>query len=313
MKYIKSIMVIAIAAWVSSCGEPELPFDRFEDVNYGAYARRLAQSGSFDYFNVTGSTVNVEVEFYDEDKGQNIERYEWTVRFISNGGNGGNDVDPVAFATFTSGEFAPNGDGLPGLSFSFGMQAALDAMGIDGASLTAGDLFRFDATVHKSDGTSFTLDNTGTNIISSASFAALFRLDMPVVCLFEDTKFVGSYAMTQGAVTGAFGAAFEDQDVTVSLVDGSPTKRSFDAIYLEALAIGNGPATIIFDLVCNIVVPDASQNSGLACAGGIAFNPPATPAAFNIDDDSSFDVIINEGLSDCGAADTDITLTFTKN
>lgn len=307
------MMVVMIAVLVGACGDPELPFDRFEDIeNYGAYARRISQTGTYDFFNIAGSSIDLEVEFYDEAEGQNIDRYDWTVEFISNGGNGGNDVAPVAFASFSSANFGQSANGYPGLTFSLNMQDALTALGVDGASLTAGDVFRFDATVTKTDGSTFTIGNTGTNIISSAAFAAVFRVDAPVVCLFAETLFVGDYLLEQGAVEGAFGQAFLDQVVTVSTVPDQPTKRQFAAIYLEPFGIGNGPAPIIFDMICSITVTDPGQSSGLQCTSGILMNPAATPGVFDITDDSQFTVTMNEGLSDCGAGDTDISFTFTK-
>jgi len=205
MKYLKYIIILSVTVWVSSCGEPELPFDRFEDVNYGAYARRLSLDGEFNYFDPANSMYTLSVEFYDEDKGQNITSYDWTVQHINNAG--GDDSEVVAFKSISA-PFTMNEDGLPSATMTFGFQEALDALNLTIADVNGGDNIEFQATINKADGTSFTVTNTGTNIISSASFAAMFTLNAPIICpsslegTFDvvSTNFIvaGSYTCADG-------------------------------------------------------------------------------------------------------------------
>ena len=135
MKYIKYIIVLSVTVWVSSCGEPELPFDRFEDVEYGAYARRLSLTGEFNFFDPAGSQYALDVEFYDEAKGQNIASYDWTVQHINNAGGSNSAV--FNFKSVAPG--AANSDGLPTASMTFGFQEALDAMSMTIADVNGGD------------------------------------------------------------------------------------------------------------------------------------------------------------------------------
>jgi len=320
MKYIKYIIVLSVTIWVSSCGEPTLPFDTNEDVSYGAYARRLSQGGAFDFFNIPGSSIDVEVEFYDENRGGNIQSYAWTVEFRSNGGNGGNDVAavPVTGGNFTPADFGTSEDGLPSLAFSFGMEQALQDLGVDGSTLTAGDVFRFDATITKTDGSQFTLTNTGTNIISSATFAAVFQIDMSVVCLFGDDLFVGDYSMAEaspGSGVGGFGVDVFDLTgtYTFGLVDGSPTRRSFDATWAPAFGFGQ-VETYTINFVCTDVIFDDAQGTGLTCGGALDMGTSAVPGGFDITDDSQFTMnILDVSYDDaCGTTPTDISYVLTK-
>ena len=308
---------VIMSVVVSSCKKVPLPYDTFDDLQYGAFARLLSQDGAFDFFNPTTTGITSTVEFYDENQGKNVASYSWTVEFIDNSpGFGSGDVAAVDFITFDASQFSPNPDtGYPSITFTFGFQDALNALGLTISDVTGGDVFRFEATITKTDGSTFTASNTGSNIFSSSTFAALFTLDAPVVCLFPDTKFVGDYALTM-PTTGSFGAAFLDQTVQVTL-GPSPTKRQFDAIYLEQYAIGNGPMTFVFDLVCDKVVPDAGQATGLGCSdGSITFGPPATNelASFDVNDDSVITINAYEfsGAGACGAQNDLVTIVLTK-
>ncbi len=314
--FLSSTLILSVV--VSSCTKVDLPYETFEDMQYGAYARLLSKSGDFDFFNPAGSTINSTVEFYDDNNGQNVANYSWTVEFVDNSpGFGSGDVAPIAFASFDASQFSPAPEsGLPSVSFSFGFVDALTALGLDISEVTGGDVIRFEATITKTDGSTFSSGNTGSNIFSSATFAGYFTINATVVCLFPDTDFVGDYALTM-TQTGSFGPAFLDQTVEVELGPTS-TKRQFDAIYLEQFGIGNDPMTFVFDLVCVRVVPDAKQGSGLACSDGtIFFGPPplADQAPFNVNDDSVITINAYE-FSDGGACggleDELITIVLTK-
>jgi hypothetical protein len=181
MKILKYITLFSIVLGVSSCGDPKLPYEPFDDMEYGAYARVLTNTGEFNFFDVPGSSYAWTVEFYDEKKGQNVTAYSWTVEFQDNTNGGANNIAAVPFRTYT-GPFPANGDGYPGLSDTFTFGDALTALGLTIGDINGGDLIRFNATVSKLDGSTFSQANTGPNIISSAPFSGFFTLSAPIVC-----------------------------------------------------------------------------------------------------------------------------------
>jgi len=67
MKNLKKLFVAFIAMTMAvSCGDPVLPVELFPEMQYGAYARKMSQTGKFNYFDVAGSSIDMHVEYYDE-------------------------------------------------------------------------------------------------------------------------------------------------------------------------------------------------------------------------------------------------------
>ncbi len=314
MKKIKHIILSLLVFLSISCKE-ELPFTPFEELKYGAYARMLSSSGAFDFFNPSTSNMEVTVEFYDENKGKNVASYELTVEFINNDEERAGSKSAVAILSIPASSFVTNDNGLPGATFNFNFEEVLDKFNFTIDSVNGGDVFRFDATVVKTDGSTFSFSNSAADLRTSAAFNALFRMNVPVVCLFNNDLFVGEYTMTQGN-SGVFGNFFDtdSETVTVSNPDAN-TMRKFTFPYLDRFVSGN-TSEIVVDFVCgNVVLATEGQPSGLACSGNsLLFSTGTDRGTFNSTDDSSFTLIIKENsASACGAGPVDVTFTFTKN
>jgi len=304
----------------SSC-VPELDFESFEEAAKGSYARKLEVSGSYNTGSISTSAVDVTVEFYDQNQGQDVVAYDWTVSFKSNGGNNGEDVEAAFIKNLPSDLFSENADGLPEVSFSFELSEVLNALGIDGSTLTADDLFRFEATVINEDGTEFTASNTGPNMISQSPFNALFRLDVPVVCELDEDMFTGFYELQWGGKLGIWNDPPWGKGYILYLSVVSPTNRSFISAYSLPPPNSTGAydgfsAEFVLDFDCDKVSLQDS-NIGVGCAGSgvsvVLAQKGSTPGSFNILDDSSFTVNFTDDLySSCGPAVTDISYTFVK-
>ncbi|MCI5082293.1 MAG: hypothetical protein MRY78_11380 [Saprospiraceae bacterium] len=164
----------------SSC-EKDRAFVEFDDLEKGAFARKIdGVNGTYDFFNIDGSTIDFTVEFYDENQGQDVAEYNWTVEYVDNANS--TTSAPVTIANRPASSFTPSADGLPSTSFSFGMREVMDALGLGDNDIAGGDAFRFKATIVMTDGRTFTAENTGTNIISSAPFSGWFRFDQSIIC-----------------------------------------------------------------------------------------------------------------------------------
>lgn len=169
---------VLLSVMVSSCTQVDFPYETFDDLQKGAFPRTLNSSGEFNFFDPAGSQYDISVEFYDENNGQNVTSYDWTVEFTGALGN----FPETAFLSIPSSSFGTSPDNLPSTDLTLGMNAAMSALGMTMADVSGGDTFVFHATITKADGSTFDEDNTGANIFSSSTFAAMFTLRANVVC-----------------------------------------------------------------------------------------------------------------------------------
>ncbi|MDX1941264.1 MAG: hypothetical protein SFU99_11980 [Saprospiraceae bacterium] len=200
MKKLTYILMGFFLIFASACEEIETPFPQFKDLQYGAYARLLGSvGGEFNYFNVGGSAISFEVEFYDENKGKNVASYSWTVSFIDRANNGANNKAAVPLVTVPASAFVVNANGLPGTKLTFTFQQVLTALGLTIDKINGGDTFEFQGTVTKTDGTTYGFSNTDANLINQPAFKAMVFLRQNVIC---PSTLAGEYiATTTGTST----------------------------------------------------------------------------------------------------------------
>ena len=183
MKNLKQLFVALIAMLTAvSCGDPELPVELQPEMQYGAYARKMTQTGKFDYFDIAGSKLDIHVEYYDEAQGANIAEYDIDVEYRDITGGGANSVARTNLKTISSSEFVVNSDGYLSSDITLGFQEALTALGVTANDITGGNSILYWFTITKTDGTKFDSDNTGPSMKSSSAFAALFYLNVGIVC-----------------------------------------------------------------------------------------------------------------------------------
>lgn len=180
LKYLFLCLSLLIVA--GACEDIEEPFVEFDDLEKGAFARLTdGINGEFNFFDVANSSINFTVEFYDENNGNNVEQYAWTVAYDDRS-DADNDLPAVALRTFGKGDFSPNDRGLPSLTVTFTFQEVLDALGLTRDDINGGDTFILNATITKTDGSTFDANNTGANVIGQNTFNALFQIRQNVVC-----------------------------------------------------------------------------------------------------------------------------------
>ena len=183
MKNLKKLFVVFIAMITAiSCNDPVLPVELFPEMQYGAYARKMSQEGKYNFYDIAGSSIDMKVEYYDEAQGGNISEFKIEVEYVDVISGGAKSRPRSAFKTISSSEFVKNDDGYLSSDISLGFTQALAAVGATAADIDGGSYFRFWFTITKSDGTVFDYNNTGPNLQSSNAFAALFRLNVSIVC-----------------------------------------------------------------------------------------------------------------------------------
>jgi hypothetical protein len=138
-------------------------------------------------------------------------------------------------------------------------------------------------------------------------------------CPIPATSFVGEYALTQITPNhnhvGGPNPSFNTQVVTLN-PGATPNSRVFSAVWLEALDIGQPAMDVSFTLDCpngNAVIVDPDLDTFLTCdvntPGNITLGPASTTGTFDVNDDSSFTLILSEYV-DNGQC-TAITVPFT--
>ncbi len=227
MKNLKKLFVAFIAMTTAiSCGDPVLPVELFPEMQYGAYARKMSQTGKFNYFDVAGSSIDMHVEYYDEAQGGNITEFDIDVEYVDVIGGGANSVARTGFRTISSSEFVKNADGYLSNDISLTFSATMAAVGKDITGIDGGNYFRFWFTITKSDGTTYDYNNTGPNLQSSNAFGALYRLNVSVVCPSD-------LESTWDAVSTAPGVGGTWACTATSSFSGSWVKSGGDNLYIE--------------------------------------------------------------------------------
>ena len=184
--------ILAVLAF-SACEEKDRIFPEFgdPDVATGAFARMTGGvDGIFNFYAIDESEITFNVEFYDVNQGRDVAAYNWQATYVDN--NGGDNVGPVDVLSIPSSSFTVNDFGLPSTDVSFDLPEVLSALGVDQDSVSGGDAIRFEATIVMNDGREFTRNNTGSNVISGASFRGTFLVDQTIVC---PSDLAGTYAL----------------------------------------------------------------------------------------------------------------------
>lgn len=180
MKKISLYLTILLGAFILITGcEQDRTFTEFEDLEHGAYARRLSITGAyapaFNYNDVEGSSLTFVVEFYDDNNGQNVESYSWTVNHAPTGTS-------ATILTLNKSQFGTSVNGLPGAEFTFTFQQALDALGLTINDVNGGESIQFYATLTLNDGRTFTHVNTSDILEGQPAYLALFQHRANLIC-----------------------------------------------------------------------------------------------------------------------------------
>ena len=307
MKRIFNLTIAALSVMIiaTSCADDSLsPIVTFDKLGKGGYPRLVQQlSGEFDLQDISGSSFDYEIELVDINQGKDVTSYEIWVGF-----NGG---DYVLHQAYTQADFTDSPRGFRGLSISIPFTAAAATVSEDPNTMVPGDYFVFDTRVTVG-GIVFTFDNASPAVNGSA-FAGFFRPRVNVTCPLPDTDFAGDYTLTGvSAYQGGFGDFFTADGgitVTLELVPGSTTRRTFDFDY-NGFGIGG---TWELDFLCDAVL-SASFNLGASCGAG-DISASGVNGAFNINDDTSFTFSLTETDDGaCGFAQLgQIDMMMTKN
>jgi len=201
MKNLKKLFLSLFVTVTSvvSCGDPELPFEIYDTMKTGGYARLMSQTGEFNYFDQANSKVTLEVEYYDKNKGQDIASYAISVEYMDTKTKGAKDVAKKAMATIESSAFTTNSDGYLSSTIEIGFAETMTLLGQGAADIDGGSKYRYHMVITMKDGTTFDAATTDSNLESSSPFSALFQKDISIVC---PSDLAGVFSSTGSAKVG---------------------------------------------------------------------------------------------------------------
>lgn len=245
MKFIKQIFLLAVCGlFVVSCADEPLPFETFEEMQKGAFARKLTDdNGTYFFTDPDNSAFNFSVEFYDENNGGNVASHDWYVWHRNN--VTGDVTTPVLMVSTPSSSFGTDAtSGLPTASYSFSMNDALAALGLTIDDVNGGDDLIFDGHVVLNDGSSFGPDNIGPSMQGANGFDGVFRFQKPLLCVSE---LDGVYDFST-EVTGSTGNATWDGNVGAVVTGKIRFEQAADGVYNIYTDPGDADGVEFFDL-----------------------------------------------------------------
>jgi hypothetical protein len=180
---------------------------------------------------------------------------------------------------------------------------------VEAGDLFGGDQFQIRFEIVLTDDRTFSSTNSNPGNLGGSFFNSPFVYFPTVICPVPAEAFTGSYNVVQ-TVNGIFGIE-EVEAGTYELVSNGGTVRSLDVVLYPGF--GGFDDTLTFDLICDSF-SYSTLDTGLACVAGgdpIIFSAADTTTMYDVNDDSSFSLIINVEGGSCGG-NTDIVLEFTK-
>ena len=178
---------LALCLALASCEDPNLPFQQFPELAYGAVARLLspatfAAAGTFKKADVPGSKLVFTVDFYDENKGKNVESFAFLVKFTDRKNAGANNKAEKALVTYNSTQFTTHPKyGTQTLDVTITYQQVLTLLGLTAEQVNVADRFEFQVVITKKDGKVFKASNTSAEFVNSTGgfgFPMEFRRDV---------------------------------------------------------------------------------------------------------------------------------------
>jgi len=246
------ILILLIGSILVACEEKERIFPEFGDgdVSTGAFARLTdGVNGIFDFYDPAASEIDFTVEFYDLNEGRDVASYSWTASYLDS--ETGERSPEVEVLSIPASDFIINDFGLPSTTVRFNLLNTLDALGMSVDSIEGGDQIRYEGTITLEDGRTFTRFNTGSNVISGASFRGTFVVDQSIIC---PSDLEGTFEVVTTTPT-----AWPDG------TSCDPNKWTGEVTWTET---AEGVYT----------VSDFSYGAYHACYGGVGSGEPASPS-----------------------------------
>ena len=309
MKFLRYTLIATIALVLSSCGDPDLPFDLDESLNNtGGYVRILTiESAALDFANPNEASFRFIGEVGDTENGALSERVNFYARYVDFENNALPEVPLPGSGVEVSSLQINDDSGLPRGTFEVTLDQLLDAYGSDLelSDLSLGDRFDIRWELVMRDGRTFT--NTDVNAsITGGFYRSPFFARVNLVVSLPESVFIGEYTITQSrpseSISGAFfsGWLWNNQQTNVVTLTVDPENalvgRTFEARPYAEWGPNNAPIRT-YPLDFGFFLTLATEVPVVGTCGGatMTFGPASgSRGSFNPNDDSEFTFVIRE-------------------
>jgi len=253
MKQLKIVLAFILAiGFISSCKDDSLSPVPFESVTttYGGYVKELdIISDTYKIEDLAGSSFVMKVEIYDGLHGANFESLDIYATYKDNSPNNGTvKPDEAKVISFPASQFTiDEKSGNPVLELVIPATTAIAALGLTEAEVGGSDVFNFRQVLNMKDGNSYSVANTGLDVLAGPFYQSPFTNGVAVVC---PSFLEGTYDVVSSGTDQIDGTYHTDIMAEVTLAYTSPGSTSYDVDDMSAGVFGElyvdygAPATV---------------------------------------------------------------------
>jgi len=291
MRQLKILLAFVLSiGLISSCKDDSLSPVPFTEVTttFGGYVKELEiSSATYHIEDLANSNFIMTVEVYDGKKGDNFESLDIYASYKDNSPKNGT-VKPAEakVISFPASQFTIDAtSGYPVLQLKIPAPTAIAALGLTEAQVGGGDVFNFRQVLNMKDGNSYSVANTGLDILAGPFYQSPFTNGCSVVC---PSTLEGTYDVMSEGVDQIDGTFHSGITAVVTLSHTSPGSTDYDvddmsggvfrAIYHPVVKYG-APETVPYvmsDACGNLIILAGDDGWGDVFSGSGTVNDDGT-------------------------------------
>jgi hypothetical protein len=190
MKYIKNISILLAASLLIMACETQM-IERQNELNFqtGGYMRTVTPfpatgtTFSVSKANMGGTKMELVAEAVTPNAGASFASYDLSIQFVdATPANGNKSVALTVLRSIPASAYAKDATtGYPRATIAVTGTEALTATKLTAADVSKGDYFEITAVMKLTDGRSFSVANTGTNVLSQPFYSSPFSYRLNVL------------------------------------------------------------------------------------------------------------------------------------
>lgn len=218
------LSALACFALVTSCESDKTAVEEVIEGNApGAVLRTITDvidNDSDEVFDIfrPEKTFFLTVEEQDESEGELIDRVDITLDYVDNNTELADDSSSgLAFGTLAASDFISGARGLPTADFSYTMDEALTALGLDLTSVLPGDRIAINLELFFTDGRSFSAADAATTVTGGSFFSSPFAYSLLIddgIAFEYEVNTSDEFDLSEGAIN-------EDYEASITIDDQS--------------------------------------------------------------------------------------------
>tara|TARA_R110000850_G_scaffold16697_3_gene51778 strand:+ start:8159 stop:9118 length:960 start_codon:yes stop_codon:yes gene_type:complete len=313
----KLLAFLFIPFIIFSCSDSQNTSEQIEETPCDAhFITDESLTSTNIYPGQTNENTTIAVYIIDGDAGNLTEKINIYVSYMDNTpSDGNNSIQEQFFKSISSSEFQTN-EQDPKAVITVELQEIEDFLNISQPVYTPGDAFVFRLELVMTDGRIFTNNSESSEAACGSLENSDFIFEIDIFCPIDENIYTGQYTVTS-VEPGVLGIPVWVVGRVVEIeIENSPISRVFN---IDHLPFAGTPIfySFTFNLLCDNIIVNSGQPTGLTCPDGNLFYGPApngSVAAFDPNDDSILTITFTDNeLGVCEDAPRVITCTLTKN